>query len=180
MRVLITGHLGYIGVEMTSYLADVGHDIVGLDTDLYAECDFLAPPDPVPTLDIDLRDVTVADLLGFDAVIHLAALSNDPLADLNPLLTYSINRDASIRLAEAAKAAGVRAFYSHRHAACTGVVVTKNSTRARRLTRLRPMANQRSTSNARSQRWPTTPFRRCTCATPRRMEFHAGCERTSW
>jgi nucleoside-diphosphate-sugar epimerase len=110
MRVLITGHLGYIGVEMTSYLADLGHDIAGLDTDLYAECDFLAPPDPVPALDIDLRDVTVADLLGFDAVIHLAALSNDPLADLNPLLTYAINRDASVRLAEMAKAAGVRRF----------------------------------------------------------------------
>ena len=106
MRVLITGHLGYIGVEMTSYLADLGHDIVGLDTDLYAECDFLASPDPVPALDIDLRDVTVADLIGFDAVIHLAALSNDPLADLNPLLTYDINRDASIRLAEAAKDGG--------------------------------------------------------------------------
>jgi len=110
MRVLVTGHLGYIGVEMTSYLADLGHDIVGLDTDLYAECDFLAPPDPVPALDIDLRDVGVSDLLGFDAVIHLAALSNDPLADLNPLLTYAINRDASIRLAETAKAAGVRRF----------------------------------------------------------------------
>jgi nucleoside-diphosphate-sugar epimerase len=110
MRILITGHLGYIGVEMTSYLADLGHEIVGLDTDLYAECDFLAAPDPVPTLDIDLRDVTASDLVGFEVVIHLAALSNDPLADLNPLLTYSINCDASIRLAEAAKAAGVRRF----------------------------------------------------------------------
>jgi nucleoside-diphosphate-sugar epimerase len=110
MKVLITGHLGYIGVEMTSYLDHLGHKIVGLDTDLYAECNFLGGPDPVQTLDIDLRDVTVTDLVGFDAVIHLAALSNDPLADLNPLLTYSINRDASIRLAEAAKAAGVQRF----------------------------------------------------------------------
>jgi nucleoside-diphosphate-sugar epimerase len=110
MRVLITGHLGYIGAEMASYLADLGHEIVGLDTDLYSECNFLAAPDPVPMLEIDLRDVTVTDLVGFDAVIHLAALSNDPLADLNPLLTYSINRDASIRLAEAAKAAGVHRF----------------------------------------------------------------------
>jgi nucleoside-diphosphate-sugar epimerase len=110
MRILITGHLGYIGVEMASYLADLGHEIVGLDTDLYGDCNFLAAPDPGPTLNIDLRDVTVTDLVGFDAVIHLAALSNDPLADLNPLLTYAINRDASIRLAEAAKAAGVRRF----------------------------------------------------------------------
>jgi nucleoside-diphosphate-sugar epimerase len=110
MRILITGHLGYIGVEMATYLTDRGHEVVGLDTELYAECNFLAAPDPVPTLDIDLRDVTVTDLVGFDAVIHLAALSNDPLADLNPLLTYAINRDGSIRLAEAAKAAGVGRF----------------------------------------------------------------------
>jgi nucleoside-diphosphate-sugar epimerase len=110
MRILITGHLGYIGVEMVSYLANLGNEIVGLDADLYAECDFLGAPDPVPALDIDLRDVTVTDLVGFDAVIHLAALSNDPLSDLNPSITYSINRDASIRLAEAAKAAGVQRF----------------------------------------------------------------------
>src|SRR5690348_13076331 len=110
MRVLITGHLGYIGVEMASHLSDLGHQIVGLDTDLYAECDFLAPPDPLPSLELDVRDVTAADLVGFDAVIHLAALSNDPLGDLNPLLTYRINRDASIQLAEAAKSAGVKRF----------------------------------------------------------------------
>jgi len=110
MRILLTGHLGYLGVEMTSFMRDQGHDIVGLDTDLFADCDFGAAPDPVPTLGIDLRDVTPEDLLGFDAVIHLAALSNDPLSDLNPLLTYEINRDASIRLAEAAKAAGVGRF----------------------------------------------------------------------
>ncbi|MCU1699489.1 MAG: NAD-dependent dehydratase [Mycobacterium sp.] len=110
MRVLVTGHLGYIGVEMTSYLVDLGHEVVGLDIDYFAECDFVAPPDQVPTLGIDLRDVTPADLVGFDAIIHLAALSNDPLSDLNPRLTYDINRDASIRLAEAAKAAGVGRF----------------------------------------------------------------------
>jgi nucleoside-diphosphate-sugar epimerase len=110
MRILVTGHLGYLGVEMTSFLRDLGHDVVGLDTDLFAECDFRAAPDPLPNLGIDLRDVTSADLLGFDAVIHLAALSNDPLSDLNPLLTYEINGGASIRLAEAAKAAGVGRF----------------------------------------------------------------------
>ena len=110
MRILVTGHLGYIGVETTSLLVDLGHEVVGLDTDLFAECDFLGQPDPVPTLGIDLRDVTPANLVGFDAVIHLAALSNDPLSDLNPQLTYVINRDASIRLAEAAKMAGVSRF----------------------------------------------------------------------
>ncbi len=110
MRILLTGHLGYLGVEMTSFLRDQGHDVVGLDTDLFADCDFGAAPDLVPNLGIDVRDVAPEDLVGFDAVIHLAALSNDPLSDLNPLLTYEINRDASIRLAEAAKAAGVGRF----------------------------------------------------------------------
>jgi nucleoside-diphosphate-sugar epimerase len=110
MKVLVTGHLGYIGVEMTSVLTARGHEVVGLDTDLFAECDFLYPPDQVPNLDVDVRDVTAADLVGFDAVIHLAALSNDPLSDLNPSLTYDINRDASVRIAEAAKAAGVQRF----------------------------------------------------------------------
>ncbi len=110
MRILVTGHLGYLGVEMTSVLCGLGHEVVGLDTDLFAECDFLAPADPIPNLDVDLRDVTADDLVGFDAVIHLAALSNDPLSDLNPSLTYEINRDGSVRLAQAAKAAGVRRF----------------------------------------------------------------------
>ena len=110
MRILVTGHLGYLGVEMASYLVDLGHEVVGLDTDLFAECDFVAAPDPVPTLAIDVRDVTAADLDGFDAVIHLAALSNDPLSDLNPSLTFDINRDGSVLLARAAKAAGVGRF----------------------------------------------------------------------
>ena len=110
MRVLVTGHRGYIGVEMVSVLRDHGHDVVGLDTGLYDECDFMAPPDDVPALNVDLRDVTPAMLSGFDAVVHLAALSNDPLGDLNATLTYDINLHASLRLASAAKEAGVQRF----------------------------------------------------------------------
>ncbi len=110
MRLLVTGHLGYIGVEMTPRLLALGHDVVGLDTGLYRECDFVSPPEPVPTLDVDVRDVTAQHLAGFDAVIHLAALSNDPLSDLNPNLTYDINLHASVHLAEAAKTAGVSRF----------------------------------------------------------------------
>jgi nucleoside-diphosphate-sugar epimerase len=110
MRVLVTGHLGYLGVEMTPVLQGLGHEVVGLDTNYFAECDFSAPPEPLPELDVDLRDITPAHLVGFDAVVHLAALSNDPLSDLNPSLTYDINLHASVRLAEAAKAAGVSRF----------------------------------------------------------------------
>jgi nucleoside-diphosphate-sugar epimerase len=110
VRVLVTGHLGYIGVEMVPALRAAGHEVVGLDGGLYDGCDFVQPPDPVEAIDVDLRDVTADHLRGFDAVAHLAALSNDPLGDINPGLTYDINLDASVRLARAAKEAGVERF----------------------------------------------------------------------
>jgi nucleoside-diphosphate-sugar epimerase len=110
MKVLLTGHRGYIGVEMVSALKAAGHEVVGLDTGYYDECDFVSPPDDIPAVSTDLRDVTAEHCKGFDAVIHLAALSNDPLGDLSPNLTYDINLHASVRLARAAKGAGVRRF----------------------------------------------------------------------
>ena len=110
MKVLVTGHRGYIGVEMAPALRDAGHEVVGLDIGLYDDCDFVSPPDDFPTIDVDLRDITAAELEGFDAVVHLGALSNDPLGDLNAQLTYDINLDASVRLAQAAKDAGVQRF----------------------------------------------------------------------
>ena len=82
---------------MTSHLVAKGHTVVGLDTDFFGACDFLGHPDPVPQLTVDLRDVTASDLEGFDAVLHLAPLSNDPLSDLDPRLTYDINLHASVR-----------------------------------------------------------------------------------
>lgn len=110
MKVLLTGHRGYIGVEAATVLTSAGHEVVGLDTGFFDECDFLAPPDPIPELKVDLRDVTADALRGFDAVAHFAALSNDPLGDLNPTITYDINLHASVRLAKAAKEAGVQRF----------------------------------------------------------------------
>jgi nucleoside-diphosphate-sugar epimerase len=110
MRLLVTGHLGYIGAEMVPVLLAHGHEIVGLDTGFYDECDFAQPPVAVTEMRIDLRDVEPRHLDGFDAVLHLAALSNDPLSDLNSNLTYDINLHASVRLAEVAKAAGVSRF----------------------------------------------------------------------
>jgi nucleoside-diphosphate-sugar epimerase len=110
MKVLVTGHLGYIGVEMVSELRAAGYAVTGLDTGLFDECDFVAPPDDIPNVDVDLRDVTADHLRGFDAVVHLAALSNDPLGDLNKNITYDINLHASVRLARAAKEAGVKRF----------------------------------------------------------------------
>jgi len=107
MRVLVTGHRGYIGVELVPLLRKAGLDVVGLDTGFFDDSDFRAPPDEVPELEVDLRDVTADHLRGVDAVVHLGALSNDPLGDLNPDLTYDINLRASVNLARAAKTAGV-------------------------------------------------------------------------
>jgi nucleoside-diphosphate-sugar epimerase len=95
---------------MVPALRAAGHDVVGLDIGLFDECDFLARPDEVPAVNVDLRDVTPEHLRGVEAVVHLAALSNDPLGDLDPGLTYDINHLASVRLAEAAREAGVRRF----------------------------------------------------------------------
>ena len=110
MRILVTGHRGYIGARMVPLLLDAGHDVVGLDIDLYAGCDFGEPLVEVPQHVLDVRDVEPRHCEGIDAVVHLAALSNDPLGDLNPQLTYDINHRGSIRLARAAKEAGVSRF----------------------------------------------------------------------
>ena len=110
MRILLTGSRGYIGSVMAPMLVAAGHDLVGLDTDLYRRSTFGAWDDPIRTLVRDVRSIAAADLDGFDAVIHLAALSNDPLGDLNPSLTYEVNHLASVRLAALAKEAGVGRF----------------------------------------------------------------------
>jgi nucleoside-diphosphate-sugar epimerase len=110
MRVLVTGHSGYIGTVMVAMLVKQGHSVVGMDTNLFGQCTFCDGIQDVPALRKDIRDVEVSDCEGFDAVIHLAGLSNDPLGDLNSELTYDINHKASVRLAEAARAAGVKRF----------------------------------------------------------------------
>src|SRR5262245_54038986 len=108
MRVLVTGHRGYIGRVMVPVLAGAGHDVTGLDTELYEGA---ALPDEqatsVPSIRKDVRQVTADDLAGFAAVVHLAALSNDPLGCLNEDCTYDINYRGSLSIAAAAKRAGV-------------------------------------------------------------------------
>lgn len=110
MKVLVTGHNGYIGTVMTPLLLEEGFDVVGLDSDIFGECTFGESVPDIKNIEKDVRDVTASDLEGFDAIIHLAGLSNDPLGDLNPELTYEINHKASVRLAELAKKAGVKRF----------------------------------------------------------------------
>jgi nucleoside-diphosphate-sugar epimerase len=111
VRVLLTGHQGYLGTVMAPILAAAGHEVTGLDSGLFAASVLgsLDVPD-APTLAVDLRDVTVEQLQGFDAVVHMAALSNDPLGSLAPEITYDINHHASTRLARLAKDAGVGRF----------------------------------------------------------------------
>ena len=110
MKILMTGHDGYIGAVMTPIFSALGHDIVGLDSYYFAGCDFGALGSAIPHQQKDIRDIVASDLEGFDAVIHLAALSNDPLGNLNPESTYAINHRASVHLAQLAKQAGVPRF----------------------------------------------------------------------
>jgi len=110
MKVVVTGHQGYIGAVMVPLLQGAGHEVVGLDIGWFEGCTLGEEPPPVPTRRVDIREAEGVDLEGFDAVIHLAALSNDPLGDLNPEITYDINHRASLALAKLAKRAGVRRF----------------------------------------------------------------------
>ena len=110
MQILVTGHHGYIGSILVPMLRAAGHAVVGLDTFFFEGCDFGVDADVVEHLRTDLRNVVAADLEGFDAVIHLAALSNDPLGNLNPACTYDINERASVRLARLSRQAGVARF----------------------------------------------------------------------
>ena len=110
MKVLLTGHKGYIGAVAGPVLRSAGHEVVGLDTDLFANCNFGDDTSDIPEIRKDLRDLAITDLSGFDAVVHFAALSNDPVGNLNPQLTYDINHLASVQLARLAKEAGVTRF----------------------------------------------------------------------
>jgi len=111
MRILLTGSSGYVGAVARDVLEANGHEVVGLDTGLYDGCDLMplqSPPSPERRRDI--REVTASDVEGVDAVVHLAALSNDPLGEFDEGLTFSINHEATINLAELARTAGVERF----------------------------------------------------------------------
>jgi nucleoside-diphosphate-sugar epimerase len=128
MKVLVTGHDGYIGSVMVPLLRAAGHEVLGLDIGLFEECGFGAAPAWVPAQRLDLRDAALAsDFVGIDAVVHLAALCNDPLGDLDAELTYEVNYRASVRLAHVAKQAGVRRFLFSSSCSLYGVAGGDNS-----------------------------------------------------
>tara|TARA_B100000029_G_scaffold76093_1_gene67840 strand:+ start:2032 stop:3081 length:1050 start_codon:yes stop_codon:yes gene_type:complete len=110
-KVLITGHQGYIGSILTPIIQSAGYEVFGLDTNYYDnDCSFVPSTTEVPNINKDIRDINENDLEGFDAIIHLAALSNDPLSNLRPEWTYDINHKASVRLATLGKTVGVKRF----------------------------------------------------------------------
>ncbi|MGB5914520.1 MAG: SDR family oxidoreductase [Phormidesmis sp.] len=110
MRVLVTGHQGYIGTVLVPMLLEAGHEVSGMDSDLYEACTFGTDLPSIPEVRKDVREATASDFEGFDAVLHLAGLSNDPLGNLNPGLTFDINHKATVRLGELAKQAGVSRY----------------------------------------------------------------------
>ena len=110
MRVIVTGSSGYVGSVLCPIFEEHGHEVVGLDTGYYDGCDFGAYHGERQRITLDVRDVEPRHLEGFDAVVHLAALSNDPLGDLSPELTHEINHHGTVRVARAAKKAGVPRF----------------------------------------------------------------------
>ena len=181
MKVLVTGHRGYIGVEMVPALRAAGHEVVGLDTGLLRRVRLRRAARrrrrrSTSTSATSRRPTSK----GFDAVVHLAALSNDPLGDLNSELTYDINLHASVRLAEAAKEAGVERFLFASSCSLYGAGGDDAARRERRRsTRSRRTASRRCASSRRSASSPTTRSRRCTCATPPPTACPAGCAPTS-
>jgi nucleoside-diphosphate-sugar epimerase len=110
MRVLVTGDRGYIGAVLVPFFLQAGHEVEGLDAGWYDGCDFGEQPLGYTSRTGDVRDLTADDLAGFDAVVHLAAISNDPVGHLNPEATYSVNADGAAHTARVAKAAGVPRF----------------------------------------------------------------------
>lgn len=110
MKVLVTGHKGYIGTHLVSLLKAAGHTVTACDINLFEEAKIAEVAKPDLELIKDIRDLSVDDLKGHDCIMHLAGISNDPMGDLNPEITYSINQDASIRLAKLSKQAGVKKF----------------------------------------------------------------------
>ena len=160
---------------MVPELIAAGHEVVGLDTGLYDACDFVVPPDEVPALDVDLRDVTQAQLAGIDAVVHLGALSNDPLGDLNAQLTYDINLEASVRLARKRPGAGVTRLFVVVQPLRSG----RQRPAGRAVTVLSGHPVRRLQGACRASTLPATASHRCTCATPPRMASPAAFGPTS-
>lgn len=110
MKILVTGNKGYIGCILTQLLVERGYSVIGFDTDYYKGCELKKIDPDITQINKDVRKISKTDLKGIDAIVHLAALSNDPLGELNPELTYDINYTATVQLATLAKEIGIKRF----------------------------------------------------------------------
>ena len=184
MKILVTGTEGYIGARLAPWLHAAGHEVSGLDTGFYRDgCLYLDPlgmPFGPQATYKDLRTVSPADFEGFDAVIHLAELSNDPLGQNRPEITFKINHEGSVHIAKAAREAGVRRFVYASSCSVYGVGTGRFPRRdlahqpADRLRRVQGPGRTRP-----SCRWPTTASRSCSCATPPPTARRRACASTS-
>jgi nucleoside-diphosphate-sugar epimerase len=154
----MTGHLGYIGSVMAPYLLEQGHEVSGLDSNLYDGCVFGEAPPFIPTIRKDIRDVAENDLKGYDSVIHLAGLSNDPLGDFDKKLTYSINYEASVSLATAAKKAGVKRFLFSSSCSVYGEASRKMLTETSETNPITPYADSKLLSELEISKLADTTF----------------------
>ena len=178
MRVLLTGHKGYIGSVMAPMLRSAGHSVVGLDNGLFEGCTFGECAAETPGRRVDLRDVRPSDLDGFDAVVHLAALSNDPLGNLDPDCTYEINHCASVRLAERAKEAGVPRFLFSSSCSLYGLAGDNPVSEDAAFNPSPPTGNRKCGLRRTWHDWRTITSAPPTSATPRLTGCHPTCART--
>ena len=181
MRVLVAGDGGYIGAVLVPFLQRAGHEVHGLDLGLYAGCD-LGPAQGGARSPgfVDMRDVTAAQLTGYDAVLCLAALSNDPLGDLNPAATYSVNLDGTMNLARMAKEAGVPRFLFSSSCSLYGSAGWPRSPRTRTSFPSPRTERARSKQNGSLRCSRTTASALPTCGTRPRTVRPRGCAWTSW
>ena len=176
MRVLVTGHDGYIGTILAPLVARAGHEVVGLDSALYRDCALGPEPESAfPAIERDIRDVVPDDLRGLDAVVHLAAISNDPLGDYRPETTYAINHLATTHLAKQAKEAGVRRFVFSSSCSLYGAAGDALLDESAEWKPVTPYGRSKERAERTCTSWRTTRLARPTCAARPRMASRPGC-----